>query len=98
MVPRGTGTPGARNEAALPKWMSATTSIFRRGQYSAFCGQQQQRFAGDDDFARAHGCAAFSSSRTMRATRSDSFSVVTFSRKRSTISAKPNGVARLTSR
>ena len=61
-------------------------------------GQQQHAFAGDEDFARAHGCAAFSSSRTMRATRSDSFSVVTFSRKRSTIRAKPNGVARLTSR
>src|SRR4051812_19929205 len=39
VVPDGSGMPAARNEAALPRWKSATKSDLRAGQNTARSGK-----------------------------------------------------------
>ncbi len=66
--------PAARNAAALPKWMSAMISMRRAGQYSGFLGQAAAASRPPPAMrCMASWRAAFSSSRTMRATRSRQF-------------------------
>ncbi len=96
--PRSSRTAPARPRRERPRPCRdegrRRTGSARRAAPDRALGQQRQR-AARNRLLRGHASAAALSSPTMRSMRAVSVSLVSFSRKRSTISGKASGVARL---
>ncbi len=99
VVPRGTGTPAARNAAAFPKCGSATSNVRARSQYAARSGSNTSRSPATSATASWSKPAVVIRQRARARAACDecdrpSDSDDTRSRVRSTSSGNPSGVTR----
>ena len=81
LTPVGAGAPSARKVAALPRWRSATNSVFAAGAKAARSGKSF-RTPERNSLERVQESAAFSSCATIRSMRADKVSFDSRSRRR----------------